>query len=190
MANEHECIHEKDWDRKMEENKELKDSIIEILNIHNQGIDNRFNAVDQSIADKFDSIEKRMNKEAAEAKDAIRAALEAQKETVTVALTANDKAALKAEAAFEKRFDSIMELIGNVVEQIKAFIPRQEAESRFAGLNARIDLQATDINKIREVQSQGTGEKDASKYGISLIFSMLALGGMIVAFIIDIFIKK
>ena len=179
MTEPHICLHEKDWDRKDQEDKDLKDSIIEILLIHNKGI-----------SDKFDFLEKRMNKDSLEAKEAIRAAFEAQKETVTVALTASDKAALKAENAFEKRFDGISELINNIAQQQKDFMPRQEAESKFTSMNARIDLQSVDMNKISDKQNASSGEKEGKKDIIALFFSIVAFISVLAGLLFGYFPKE
>lgn len=179
MENTHHCLHEKDWDKKDQEDKDLKDSIIDVLNLRFSAMEKNqtlnFESMTTAFNDKFDFIEKRMNKDSLEAKEAIRAAFEAQKETVTVALTASDKAALKAETAFEKRFDGIMELINNIAQQQKDFMPRQEADSKFVSANSRIDLQSADINKISDNQSKGNGEKEGIKAMTAVIFSVVSI---------------
>ena len=57
--------------------------------------------------ERLNSIEKLINNNSLEAKEAVKAALDAQEKATTVALTATKEANVKAEISADKRFDSL-----------------------------------------------------------------------------------
>ena len=63
----------------------------------------------------------------------------AMDEKTSLALTASEKAVAKAEIATEKRFDSVNEFRGQLKDQAATLVPRAEAESRFKGLEEKIE---------------------------------------------------
>ena len=64
---------------------------------------------DNSFGERFDSIEKLINNNSTEAKEAVKSALDAQEKAVNAALTAAKEAVQKAEIAAEKRYDNFAE---------------------------------------------------------------------------------
>lgn len=97
--------------------------------------------------------------------DAIALALAAQKEAVAAALMAQEKATAasiasaqqavaKAEAASDKRFESVNEFRGQMNDQSKTFMPRGEVITSIAAMNDRIAGLSTRLDKA-EGQSQG-----------------------------------
>lgn len=80
-------------------------------------------------------------------------ALRAVKESSSIALTAADRAVVKAETATEKRFDSVNEFRDTLADQQRTLMPRTEAELRFVALEKAIaSLQLTQRG------TAGTGE--------------------------------
>jgi len=63
---------------------------------------------------------------------------EAQKEAVTAALTAADRAVNKAELASEKRFDSVNEFRAALNDSARLLMPRAEAEQRMLTIESSI----------------------------------------------------
>jgi len=63
----------------------------------------------------------------------------AMDEKTSLALTASEKAVAKAEIATEKRFDSVNEFRGQLKDQAATLVPRAEADSRFRGLEEKIE---------------------------------------------------
>lgn len=64
---------------------------------------------DKRFEDRYTSLEKLINKNSQEAKEAVKSALDAQEKAVNAALAAAEKAVQKAEIAAEKRFDNFAE---------------------------------------------------------------------------------
>jgi hypothetical protein len=97
--------------------------------------------------------------------EAIALALAAQKEAVAAALTAQEKATaasiasaqqavFKAEAASDKRFESVNEFRQSMNDQSKMFMPRGEVTSQILALNDRLAALSQRIEKS-EGQLQG-----------------------------------
>jgi hypothetical protein len=63
---------------------------------------------------------------------------EAQKEAVTAALAAADRAVNKAELASEKRFDSVNEFRAALNDSARLLMPRAEAEQRMLTIESSI----------------------------------------------------
>jgi hypothetical protein len=57
----------------------------------------------------------------------------------SLALTSSEKAVTKAEIATEKRFDAVNEFRGQLKDQASTFVPRAEADSRFKGIEEKIE---------------------------------------------------
>jgi hypothetical protein len=66
--------------------------------------------------------------------------IESQKIAIDAALTAADKAVTKAEIATEKRFESVNEFRGQLADQTKSFITREEFATVRESLTEKIDL--------------------------------------------------
>jgi len=63
--------------------------------------------------------------------------INAQADKVGLALTASDKAVLKAETANEKRFDSVNEFRATLSDQSKTFVDRREHSAEIAAIDER-----------------------------------------------------
>lgn len=66
-----------------------------------------------------------------------------QKQAVSAALSAQEKAVGKAETAAEKRFDSVNEFRAQLSDQANTFMPRAEAEAIAGRLGERMQELAT-----------------------------------------------
>ena len=81
-----------------------------------------------------------------ESKDAVRAALDSQKEAV-----------LKSEAASEKRFSSVNEFRNTLADQQRNLMPRNEVDILIKAINEKID--ALNLKTITE-QSKDVGKME------------------------------
>jgi hypothetical protein len=98
--------------------------------------------------------------------------LAAQGKAVDAALAAAKEAVTKAEAASEKRFESINEFRGTLADQQRTLMPRAEAEkdaeafrTGLAAANARLD----------RMEGQGTGKRDVWAYIVGAVGVALAI---------------
>ncbi len=66
-------------------------------------------------------------------------AMTAQEKAVQAALASSEKAVTKAEIAAEKRFDAVNEFRGQLSDQARDFMPRNEAELLVKALAEKID---------------------------------------------------
>lgn len=90
---------------------------------------------DHRFEDRYDSLEKLINKNSQEAKEAVKSALDAQEKAVNAALAAAEKAVQKAEIAAEKRFDNFAENYTKNLQRISDDL-KSLSESR-SGLNGK-----------------------------------------------------
>ena len=95
--------------------------------------------------------------------------LDAQEKSVQVALTAADRAILKAENANDKRFESVNEFRGQLRDQTLTFIPREEVNLRFSSLEER-------IQRAERLQSDVVSESHGKT---SITGPLWALGGAV-----------
>jgi homoserine kinase len=79
-----------------------------------------------------------------------------QKEAVTAALAAADRAVLKAENASEKRFDAVNEFRSALGDNFRTLMPRAEAEQAIRAISEKIDVLTARVNK-REDRGGGMG---------------------------------
>jgi len=78
----------------------------------------------------------------------------AQREALTVALTAAEKAVLKAEAATDKRFENVNEFRASLNDMANRMMPRLETEQRFEEMTDKLAGLATAASQ-REAKSIG-----------------------------------
>lgn len=87
----------------------------------------------------------------------------AMDEKTGLALTASEKAVVKAETATEKRFDSVNEFRGQLKDQASTLLPRLEADAQFKVYEDKIDLlkdQAVTLLPRSEADTQFRGYDD------------------------------
>lgn len=82
---------------------------------------------------------------------------EAQEKSVQAALYSADRAVAKAEAASERRFDSVNEFRNTLSDQARLLMPRSETEQALKGLSDKIDTLTIRINQ-RDDRGRGMGD--------------------------------
>lgn len=95
---------------------------------------------------------------------------------VNAALMAAEKAVTKAEAASEKRFESVNEFRATLADQQRTFIPRAEAEMRMGVLENQ--LQILTANSV-ERRGQATGMQNLWAYIVAAIGIGFGLWGLL-----------
>ena len=108
---------------------------------------------------------------------------EAQKEAINAALAAADRAVAKAEAATEKRFESVNEFRGTLDNQQRTLIPRSEVNVMIRGLEDKID----NLTKIIDAQTaERAGIKGGWGYAVGvfgLVLTVLSMVGFALMYI-------
>ena len=89
---------------------------------------------------------------------ALNAAFLAADKAVQAALLAAEKAVIKAEVAAERRFESVNEFRGQLADQAKTFLPRQEYDVQHAALNDKVDALAKGLAERLEAESRRINE--------------------------------
>lgn len=114
--------------------------------------------------DYVDARFKALHDEIAMHKDTVDAMSKAQKEAVLAALNAAEQAVAKAEAASEKRFESVNEFRAALGDQTRTFMPRIEAEGLFANHDKRLNqVSATLTEKIEELSRHSNARDDRGR---------------------------
>ena len=121
---------------------------------------------DKRFEDRYESLEKLINKNSQEAKEAVKSALDAQEKAVNAALAAAEKAVAKAEIAAEKRFDNFTENYAKNLERISA-----------------------DLKSLGESRSGDAGKDTGLKNAGSIVTAVLALIIAAVSLILGLFGK-
>ena len=102
--------------------------------------------------------------------DGIKEQLAAQKESVTIAMTAADRAVTKAETAVEKRFENSNEWRTTVETLQRTYMPRTEWQQADGTLNGKIN----DLVKRMDIRDSMTKGESQSWTKIGLAVSILA----------------
>jgi hypothetical protein len=98
----------------------------------------------------------------------------AQEAAQTLALTAQEKAVLKAEAATERRFEGVNEFRQTLADQQQTFIGRSEADARFTSMEEKLSIV---IGQVSNADGRRTGADSLR----TLIFGLLGAAGVLVA---------
>ena len=107
-------------------------------------------------------------------------ALRAVKESSSIALTAADRAVVKAETATEKRFDSVNEFRDTLADQQRTLMPRSEAELRFLALEKT-------MTALQLIQSSRSSTGEGTKAGWVLAVGVAGFVFGLVAFAASLF---
>lgn len=121
---------------------------------------------DQRFEDRYESLEKLINKNSQEAKEAVKSALDAQEKAVNAALAAAEKAVQKAEIAAEKRFDNFAQSYSKDLERI-----------------------SQDLKALGEYKSSHNGKDEGIKNTGTLIAASFAIIISVGSVVIDLFKK-
>ena len=103
---------------------------------------------------------------------------EAQKEAVSNALIAADRAVGKAEVASEKRFDSVNEFRAALADQTARLMPRTESEARLSAMAEKLDSL---VDRFNRSEGKGTGIATSWAIAVAVIGMALGIGGIILA---------
>ena len=104
----------------------------------------------------------------------------AMDEKTSLALAASEKAVTKAEAATEKRFDSVNEFRKTLSDQAATFLARPEAEAKFKGYDEKLDDVKKEIAGLRESRSEIGGGTAVARWSFEKV---LAMGALVIALI-------
>jgi hypothetical protein len=107
---------------------------------------------------------------------------------VQAALSASEKAVIKAETATEKRFEAVNEFRSTLSDQAQHFASRTEVQALLSGLADRVEAldkkftDKTDINTktIEQIRSRGQGIAASWSY---LVAGVVLIGGVIGIFV-------
>lgn len=97
---------------------------------------------------------------------------EAAENSVAAALSAADRAVAKAEAASERRFDSVNEFRSTLADQARLLMPRSETEQALHAINDKLDTLSARLNQ-RDDRGSGRGEIWAYLTGAVGIFALV-----------------
>ena len=118
---------------------------------------------DKSFGERFDSVEKLINNNSKEAKEAVKSALDAQEKTTNAAFMAAKEAVLKAEIAAEKRYDNFAENYTKALDNISK--------------------QVSELRESRSgVSGEATGRKETGITLTNVILILIAAGALIANF--------
>ena len=112
-------------------------------------------ANDHRYEQRFKDIEQRF----ADAQRLVEMQYQAHRDAVNLALSAADRAVNKAEAASEKRFDSINEFRGTLADQQRTLMPRAESDRAFAAVAEKMAALEKLIDAVAIQHSQIIAEK-------------------------------
>jgi uncharacterized membrane protein YidH (DUF202 family) len=90
----------------------------------------------------------------------------AAEERTTLALTAADRAVVKAETATEKRFDAVNEFRATLADQASRLMPRAEVEQIVKGMSEKID-------DLRGTRRTGYASIGALVVGAAVVLAVL-----------------
>ena len=109
------------------------------------------------------------------AKDAVNAALVAQKELVSAAFASSEKAIVKAEEAQKSYNSNHNDLTRMMDQQYERMIPRTEAIDKIDGvraeLSAKLDVLRGEVGGLRESRSAGEGKSKGVDSSVALAIS-------------------
>lgn len=139
---------------------------------------------EQTNRDRFTSAEK-----------AVYAALAASDKAISAAMQSSKEAIIKAEAAADKRFDSLNELRAAMLDQQKNFAPATGTDLQFKALGDRITelkesltarLDSCD-KSITEQRTKAEAKGQAMSQTSGIIFSILGVAGVVVTILLNAF---
>lgn len=127
--------------------------------------------------------DKRYEERFAASQKALELGLMGTKSEISLALQAADRAVQKAEAATEKRFESVNEFRGTLDQQQRTLIPRSEVSVLVEGLNEKIasltkghDEQKAIVSKM---QAERQGVVGGWGYAVGAVGLLLALASLV-----------
>jgi hypothetical protein len=122
-------------------------------------------------------------------KEYVEARLDANRTAVDAAFRSAEKALDKAEAAAEKRFESINEFRGQLSDQARSFLPRGEYEVNHAALHEKLDTGLRDLSKRIDMLSEAKATVEGKAVGHTELWAWI-VGAIGVVILIITFIMK
>ncbi len=123
----------------------------------------------------MDERDRRYDEQFRAQKEAVAAALTAQKEQTGAAFAASEKAIVKAENSQTEYNVRSNEFRGQLGDQANRLLPRAEADTRFGAFEKQIENMEKDVATLRESRSAVGGAKAQT----ALIFGMaVAIAGL------------
>lgn len=122
--------------------------------------------------------------ESAVDKSALQASVDALREIFLKQIESSDKAVQKAEAATEKRFESVNEFRATLSDQQRDLATKSEVDLRFRGLEGRVN---TVVEDARESKGLFTGAKTTKEDNRGLVFGIIGIVIALSAVIVAIF---
>jgi len=95
-----------------------------------------------------DTLKEHVDQRFRDQEKSVEAAVAASDKATSVAMTAEQRAVAKAEAASEKRFESVNEFRQTLTDQAATFMPRKEAEQRAQANTDKIDTLTSRMDKL------------------------------------------
>jgi len=127
--------------------------------------------------------DKRYEERFAASQKALELGLMGTKSEISLALQAADRAVQKAEAATEKRFESVNEFRGTLDNQQRTLIPRSEVAVLVEGLNEKISHLSKTVDEqksiVASLQAERQGVRGGWGYAVGAVGFLLALGSLV-----------
>ena len=97
---------------------------------------------------------------------------------------AQERAVLKAEAASEKRFDSVNEVRETLADQAKHLISRNEVEQQFKSINEKVDTTTGRMDRLEGRAGGSTATWTYAVAAIGVVGTIVGIIGTVVAVIV------
>jgi hypothetical protein len=109
----------------------------------------------------------------------------ARKDEVAIAMTASEKAIVKAEIAVEKRFDSVNEFRAQMADQQATLVRKDEVDIRFTALDEKLNTAVAQL-QLRTGREEGTNAERTGRYAMTanvgiIIGIIVGAAGIIIA---------
>ena len=189
----------------------LKEFVLGIVDERERKYEQRFQAIDKSLADLSIAVKDSIESANTVTKDALsaayaniaasnasvdkrfdtvnefRAQLADQQETfarksdVDGAMAAFEKATLKAEAATEKRFEQVNEFRAQLYEQQATFVRKSETDIRFEALEKKLD---TAVSQLQVNKGRESGISAAGGVIAIIVSLLVSVAGVVIALVV------
>jgi len=138
-------------------------------------------ANDKRYADRLEDIEEKLKTSHSELKEYLCDKIEAQSESIKIAMVASKEAIVKAENANEKRFESVNEFRNTLKDQQAGLIPRTEYDAGHMALGEKVNALKERFDKFETANLASKEVKLEAKKGIQdwmgyILFAMTLIG--------------
>ncbi len=136
------------------------------LNVRDHAVEVAFTAQQRAVDTAFAAQQTGLNAALLAQKEAVATALIAAEKAVSAALMSSAQAVQKAEAAAERRFDSVNEFRQTLADQQRMLIPRAEVEVIISAMADKIDRNGEAVRDIGNRIAALTAAAGAEKHGL------------------------